>query len=92
MLFARDVPRHHDSAHGQFTSARCAWVQAEWCRFKGSEDPALCLLHDGGLICYEMGGQIESVAVPSTVQTIHPLPQGLLLLVGSPPNDTAYIA
>ena len=33
-----------------------------------------------------MGGQIESVAVPSTVRAIHPLPQGLLLLV-TPSRD-----
>ena len=29
-----------------------------------------------------MSGQIESVAIPSTVNNIHAVPQGLLLLVG----------
>ena len=59
----------------------CMDLQAEWCRFKGSEGPVLCLLHEGALTCYEMGGQTESVAMPSSVKSIWPLPQGLLLLV-----------
>lgn len=56
--------------------------QVTWAHFAGDDKEAtLCMLHASALTTYKLTGELQTVALPASVNAVHAIPQGLLLEV-----------
>lgn len=57
-------------------------LQVAWAKFADNgASSTLCMLQQSLLTTYTLNGQLQTVPVPASVTSLHPIPQGLLLNV-----------
>lgn len=69
-------------APGSCCQMELCLVQVAWATFPGNEaGSTLCMLQNSVLTTYTLSGQLQTVPVPASVTSLHPVLQGLLLSV-----------